>query len=203
MKKVVLLLIALVLMPLFSLSQNLENLDYISPVHNGVAAIKKDGQWAFIDTQGVLVVDFRKDLVLTKFGKSNYPIFENNRCLITQKKDGIPYYGYIDKTGKTVIEPQFLNAMPFNENKAIALELVKEVLGKNEILNKEVYQYKYFEVVIDSDGKIKTYLTGPVYIGLDASNLIEPPVITSTFISENLIATRGKDKKWKIKMLNK
>ncbi|WAC02787.1 WG repeat-containing protein [Lacinutrix neustonica] len=175
MKKVVLLLIALILIPLFSLSQNLEKLDYISPVHNGLVAIKKDGQWAFIDTQGDLVVDFRTDLVLTTFGKINYPIFESNRCLITQNKDGIPYYGYIDKTGKTVIAPQFLNAMPFNNNTAIALELVKVDLGENEILNKKVYRYKYFEVTIDPTGQIKTYLTDAVYIGLTPSNLLKAP----------------------------
>ncbi|WP_044397511.1 WG repeat-containing protein [Lacinutrix sp. Hel_I_90] len=203
MRKQVILFMVLLFIPLINAAQNTEQLDFISPFSDGVAAIKKGNQWAFIDTDGELILDFRTDLVLTETGRTSYPIFNSNRCLIIKNKAGIPYYGYIDKTGKTVIEPQFLNARPFNENKAIALELVKEDLGKNEILNKEVYQYKYFEVVIDSDGKIKTYLTGPVYIGLSASNLRKPPVISSTFISENLIATRSKDKKWKIKMLNK
>ena len=36
--------------------------------------------------------------------------------LITVCKDGL--YGYIDRTGKLVIEPQYTEALPMKENKA-------------------------------------------------------------------------------------
>lgn len=201
MKKGVFLWMVLLLIPLIITAQITDPLDFISPFNEGVAAVKKGNQWGFIDTTGTIVVDFRTDVLVSKTEHANYPLFKNNRCLIIQKRDDIPYYGYIDKTGKTVIEPQFLNATHFSGNKAIALELVKEELGENEILNKMVYTYKYYEVVIDTKGQIETYLTDGVYIGLTALNLIKAPEITSELIAEHLIATRDNNKKWKLKRL--
>ncbi|WP_291372370.1 WG repeat-containing protein [Cyclobacterium sp.] len=53
------LLITLVLIPFIGIAQTFENLDYISPFSNGVAAIKKGNEWGFIDPEGNLIVDFR------------------------------------------------------------------------------------------------------------------------------------------------
>lgn len=198
MKKVVILCIAIISIPFFSTSQNIKDVDYISPFHDGVSAIKKDNQWAFINAEGTIVVGFRDDLVSTKSKEGNYPIFYDNRCLVKQKKEGIPYYGYIDKSGKVVIEPQFLNAVNFKKGHAIVLELVKVDLGETRSLDKKVYRYKYFEVIIDVSGSSKKYLTDAVYIGLTPENLIKPPVITSQFISENLVASKAKNKSWSI-----
>ncbi|CAM3782902.1 WG repeat-containing protein [Flavobacterium gelidilacus] len=179
-----------------------ENIDYISPYHNSVAAVKKGSNWGFMDKKGAIVINFREDLVSTEINNDNYPIFSNERCLISKEKDGIPYFGYIDKSGKTVIEPQFLNATNFNKNAAIVLKLVKEKLGTNELM-KNVVSYEYFEVVIDKDGKTGQYLSEePIHITLANQNMKDKPVITSKFIADNLIAIRNKSNNWTIKKIN-
>jgi len=50
MKKVVILFVVLFLTPFYLGAQTIENVDFISPVNDGLAAIKKDNQWAFINT---------------------------------------------------------------------------------------------------------------------------------------------------------
>ena len=91
------LFITFVLIPFLGMAQTIENIDYISPFHNEVAAIKKGSQWAFINNEGKIVVDFRSDLVPTKTNNDSYPIFSNDKCLIAHQKNDILYYGYIDK----------------------------------------------------------------------------------------------------------
>lgn len=202
MKKTIILFIATLLIPFFGISQTFENLDYISPFNEGVSAIKKDNQWAFINSDGDIVVNFRNDLVVTKFDDGNYPIFKNGRCLIEKKKDGISYFGYIDTSGKTVIEPRFLNAKNFNNNVATVLELEKEEVGKNRALDKSVVYYKYYEVTIDTQGNVKNYLTQKgINIVLDKKFLRKPPKFTAKQISDNLIAVKNENGKWTIKKI--
>jgi hypothetical protein len=193
------LLIVIFLIPILGFSQSIENVDYISAFNNGVAAVKKGGKWGFMDKEGTLVINYRDDLVSTETDNTNYPIFRNERCLVTLKKDGIPYYGYIDKSGEIVVEPQFLNATNFIENAAIVLKLVKENLGTNELM-KNVVSYHYFEVIIDKDGEVNQYLSqDPIHITLTKEKMRNKPVITSKLISDNLIAIRNNNKKWTVK----
>ena len=164
-------LITLLLIPVFALAQTNEALDFIAPFNDGVAAIKKDNSWGFINNKGAIIIDFRDDLVLTETDYGSYPVFKNNRCLISEKKDGILYFGYIDKTGKKVIQTKFLNALNFNDNETIALELIKEELGENDVLGKKVVNYRYYEVIIDTNGAIKSYLN-PEGINIVLDNLL-------------------------------
>ena len=202
MKKAIILFIAVLLIPVFGFAQNIENIEnmeYIAPFNDEVAAIKKDGQWAFINAEGNIVVNFRNDLVSTKTNDGNYPVFNNGRCIIAKEKNGISYFGYIDKTGKTVIEPKFLNATNFNDNKAIALELIKEEAGKNPILDKNIVYHKYFEVTIDSNGDILNYLNPKgVNVTLDEKFLSKPPTINAKFISKYLVSFKTNDNKFDI-----
>ena len=195
------ILIVLLLLPLIGVTQTLENIDYISPFHNEVAAVKKGTEWAFINKEGETVIDFRNDLVLTKTDNENYPIFNSERSLIANKKNGITYFGYIDKSGKTVIEPQFLNATNFKNDVAVVLNLVKKQLGGNELM-KNVVSYHYFEVVIEKDGKINQYLTeDPIHITLTKEKMKNTPVITSKLISNNLVAVKANNNKWILKKI--
>ena len=195
-------LITLLLIPVFALAQTNEALDFIAPFNDGVAAIKKDNSWGFINNKGAIIIDFRDDLVLTETDYGSYPVFKNNRCLISEKKDGILYFGYIDKTGKKVIQTKFLNALNFNDNETIALELIKEELGENDVLGKKVVNYRYYEVIIDTNGAIKSYLNPEgINIVLDKDFLKNPPKITSKRISDDLVATRNEDNKWVIKSI--
>ena len=191
------------LIPLLVCAQTQENLDKIAPFHEGLAAIQKGSQWGFMNTEGDLVVDFRNDLFPSPEHK-NYPVFIDERCLVTQKKDGITYFGYINPTGKTAIEPQFLNATNFKEGKAIVLKLIKEVAGKNDALGKSIVYYKYNEVIISKDGKIVKYLTPEgKNIALDRSVLKNPPPITYKQIAASLYAQKDEKNKWTVLKVDK
>lgn len=202
MKRIIFPFLLMAFAPFLCFAQPIENIDFISPFNNDVAAIKKGNLWAFIDTNGTMIIDFRPDLVSEKIGNDNYPIFKNNRCLISQKKDGISYFGYIDKTGKAVIEPQFLNATHFENNKAVVLKLEEEYVGDNTILDKKVISYKYFEVVIDDQGDTKNYLDfNGIAVALDKKYLYEPPKIIRHLISDSLYAYLNRNKKWVIEKI--
>jgi len=203
MKKGAILLVIVMLISTFGYTQSLENLDYVSPFHDEVAAIKKGGQWAFINERGKIVINFRDDIVTTKSNDVSYPIFKINRCLIAKQKEGVSYFGYIDKTGKTVIEPQFLNATNFNNNEAIVLELIKENVGQNEVLVKNVVYYRYYEAIIDTNGDIKTYLNPKgVNVVLDKKFLRKPPHFKSKILSDHLYAILNENNKWAIIKIN-
>lgn len=202
MKKSIILLI-LVASTIFSgKAQILENLDYVSDFNEGLAAVKKDKQWAFINANGNLVIDFREDLVATKFENDSYPVFRNGRCLIEKRKDGVAYYGYMDTTGKVVVEPQFLNASNYKNEVALALYLVSEELGKNNLLGKTMVNYQYFVVAIDRKGNIISYLTETgTPVVLDKKNLKNPPKINARLISETLCAVLTGHDKWNIRKI--
>ncbi|EDP70430.1 hypothetical protein FBALC1_06723 [Flavobacteriales bacterium ALC-1] len=199
MKKIKSILIIVLIFPILGFSQIIEDLDFISPFHDGFAAIKKDNQWGFINSEGAIVVDYRNDLVTTKMKDYNYPVFSEGRCLIKQVRDGISYFGFINATGKTSIEPQFLNANNFKDNKAIALKLVKETVSRNTALDKNIVYYKYFEVTIDTNGTVIDYLTQKGQnIVLDKDYLRKPPKINSKQISKNVFIIKNKHNKWRI-----
>lgn len=180
-------------------SQIIDDADFVSPMNDGMVAVKKGSQWGFVNSEGHMAINFRGDLVISKTADGNFPVFHNDRCLITQKKDGITYYGYIDRTGKTVIEPQYLNATDFQDNVAIVLVLRRNETARNVALNKPVVYYDYFEVAINPNAEVITYLTQePVNITLSPENLRRPPVINSRILSGNLFAVMNAQKKWSI-----
>ena len=199
MKKSAVLYLTLIILPIFGLAQSIENLEFVSPFHDDMAAIKKDGKWAFINKEGNLIIDFRTDLVTTNTEDGDYPMFNNDRCPIVAVKAGISYFGFIDKSGKTVIEPLFLNSSDFEDGTAIALEVIKKVIGKNTALDKDIVNYRYFEVVIDTDGKVMYYLNPEgINVVLDKDFLRAVPQITSKHISEDLYVVKNKKGLWNI-----
>lgn len=203
MKKAILLFFVMSIIPLHGFTQTLDNLDYIAPFKDDVAAIKKGDEWGFINRQGDIVVDFRNDLVITKSEEGDFPVFSDDRCIIEHEKDGISYFGYIDKSGKTVIEPQFLNATNFKDNLAIAIELRKEASGKHEVLDKEMYYYKYYDVMIATDGSIQKYITRKgVNIALDKRFIEKPLKLRSKRISDDLVAIKNTNGTWMIQNVN-
>lgn len=202
MKKLVVFLILIIIIPNFVYTQTIKNIDFISPFHDGVAAVKKANQWGFINLKGELIINFRDDLVSSFIDGAKYPYFSDGRCLISEKRNEVTYFGYINKTGETVIKPEFLNANNFYTNLAIVLKLNVEHVGNNPVLNKNIVYYKYIEVIIDSDGFIKEYLSDPINVVLDKKFLPSPPPITSKFISDDLIAIKDNKKTWTVKRIN-
>jgi len=199
MQKAAILFLTLIIIPFFTSAQSIKNVDFISPFHDDVAAIKKDGKWAFINKEGNLIIDYRTDLVTTNTNHGDYPMFNDNRCPIVEVKAGISYFGFIGKSGKTVIEPQFLNSSDFKDGIAIVLKVVKRVIAKNTALDKDMVNYRYFEVLINTDGKVTYYLTQDgVNIVLDKDFLIAVPQITSKYLTDHLYAVKSKNKTWNI-----
>lgn len=75
------------------------------PFASGYAAVKRDGQWGFIDANGEIKIDFQFDDALS-FGQhlAAVQIGEN--------------WGYISLAGEIVIEPNFLEAKSFYNGSA-------------------------------------------------------------------------------------
>ena len=194
--------LTLLIIPILGIGQTIENIDFVSPFHDGLSAVKKGNNWAFIDQNGSIIIDFRQDLVKTKTDKGYYPLFSNGKCIIAQKKDDILLYRLIDKKGNISIEPQFLNVLNFQGNKTLALIVHKETIGFNDIFKKDVVNYHYFEVVIDENGNSLDHLTQlALHISPKYSKSKEPPVITSKFISDNLIAVKSDENKWNLRKI--
>lgn len=188
MKKLVFILLTFVLFSFSGISQVVEHIDYMSPFHDGYAAIKKGETWAIINQEGTIVIDYREDLVPLAMEDGKYPVFRNGRALIKEVKEGVNYYGYIDMKGAVVIEPKFINARCFKYDKAIVTKLIKEKLGYNKVMDKPVVSYMYQEVVIDFYGDEIAFVTEPEVIpNLNVKSKI--PKIRSKIVSKNLVLT--------------
>lgn len=191
-------------------SQGLKDLDEVTPYHENLAAIRKGDKWAFINEVGAVSIDFRSDIVsdLSNNYPSNdprkkieYPHFSNDRCLVKTVKEGVSYFGYINKQGDVVINREYVNATPFVNGYAMVLKVEKEFLGTNNLLAKNVVSYSYDEVLIDVDGKVVMHLEGPKHLILSKEKLRKPPAINSYFLTENLLVVKNDNKKWEIKVL--
>jgi hypothetical protein len=184
-------------------AQIIENIEQVTPFHNTYAAIQKGDQWAFINKEGSIVVDFRNDLVplpcIHCENEKEHPIFNAGLSLIKQKMGDIEYYGYMNTSGQVVIDPQFINAIAFNDiGLAIVHTLTKETIGQNTILNKDMIRYTYSEVVIDTTGKVVKHLLGPIHVIPNKGRFFKIYPIKSYFIDDFLVATQEKNKKWTI-----
>ena len=190
MKKLIFIFSIVVLIPFFGSTQVIDSINYISPFHDGFASIQKDSEWAIIDEEGTIVIDFRGDLVSLKIKNDSYPAFISGRCLIKEIKDDVTYFGYININGDIVVEPQFINATNFKYDKAIVTKLVIYELGYNSIMEKPIVSYKYREIVIDSSGNLKNCLTEEKPLSY-LKPFIKIPIIHSKIISKNLVIIKN------------
>ncbi|RPD98749.1 WG repeat-containing protein [Aureibaculum marinum] len=175
-------------------SQIIENVDEVVPFHEGLAAIKKNNQWAFINSNGEKVIDYRDDIVKSR-GKNNikYPYFKEGRCLIRKTIDGIDFYGFIDNTGNEVISPKYLKASNFKNGYAIIVNFDEYKVGKNPILGKEIVNKILEEYIIDTSGKIIKYLYNPRKCSLSQLNDKNAPCFDSKFIGNKMVAVKNKN----------
>jgi len=203
------LLFLLVLMPYSGAAQDLAEIDEVAPFNEGLAAVRKGNQWGFINEKGDLVIDFRDDLVWNKFADTGredvdgirQPIFRDGRCLIKEmlEEEEIYVYGFIDKTGKTVIKPEYLNVTEFNQGYAVGILLTKTFRGKNNFqLN--IYDYKFSEVILDTKGDIMLLLTQRDNI-LMSRRRYELPDLYAKLLSPKLAAVKKGDN-WELKKLD-
>lgn len=183
-----------------SFAQILGNIDEVYPFYGDYAAIRKGNQWAFINKNGEKIIEFRKDLVLSNVTNEttqskvfSFPIFKDGRCLIKKEIGGEYYYGYIDEKGNEIITPQFFNASNFLDGYAIIVKHLKDTIGYNEVLKKNVVSYKLEEYIINVKGEIVKYLLTRKYV--KSKSTLE---IQSKFLTPHLIAIKNKDNKWEI-----
>lgn len=197
----------LVFLPLIAAAQ-LTEIDEIGPFSEELAAVRKGNQWGFIDKEGTLVIDFRDDLVWNTAADTSahginsirQPSFHDGRCLVKKIIEEIPVYGFMDTTGKIVIEHKFLNVSHFNDGYTIGIIYEKVFVGKNEI-KLDVYKHKFHEVVMDASGEIQEYLVKPENIQMRKSRY-QLPRLHTRLISKNLIVIRGNDNQLEIRKLN-
>ena len=194
MKNVVILVICFIISS-FGYAQIIIDIDDISPYFEELSSIKKGDQWAFINNKGIKVIDFRDDLVSSKTEENSagYPLFSEGRCLTRKLKDGVYYYGYIDKKGKQIISSQYLNATNFINGYAIVIYLEKEVIGFNESLGKDVVSYTLKEYIIDTSGVTIMYLDNARNYVKSKYKTENLPGFYSKFIGPHLIAVQTTD----------
>ncbi len=198
-----LFLISTMMLSMSLQAQVIENIEQITPFHNNYAAIQKGEQWAFINKEGTIAVDFRNDLVplpcVHSEDQIEHPVFNAGLSLVKQTKETIEYYGYMNTSGQVVIEPQFINATSYNDvGLAIVHKLTKETIGQNTILDKDMIRYTYSEIVIDTSGNVVKHLLGPIHVIPNKGRFSKTYPIKSYFIDDFLIATQEKNKKWTI-----
>ena len=195
------------MIPLLTFSQVIQDLDFIGPANEGHIPVLKNNKWGFINSQGEVAVNFRSDLIhnekissKTDVGvdSQQIPSMRDGRIIIKKVIDQIPYYGFIDSSGKTVIEPEFLNVSNFNNGYALALKIEEKFLGRNDLLDITIKSYNYDVVLIDREGEVKQYLAGPFPVGISREKLREAPRIEARWVSEDLIAVKNPEKKWGI-----
>lgn len=184
----------------FSSAQILNNVDEVYPFKEDLAAVKNENKWGFINKNGELVIPYRTDIVVSNIGKTTnaFPVFNSNRCLIKKLIDEVYYYGYIDKTGTVVIEPQFLNATNFENGYALIIEPSKDIIGFNKLLNKNIISSTIEEFVINTDGEKVRYLENPIKYDFLKRKSAIPPVFHSKFIAPNIVAVKKRNMKWDI-----
>lgn len=206
MKKYILAIIT-ILISTVVLAQLPENLDEVTPFNEGLAAVRQGNEWAFIDEDGTVVIDFRNDIYWNKEATSadegvtavRHPHFSDGLCMVVKYVDEIPVYGFIDTKGDLVIEHQFLNVRPFKDGFTTGILYETVFRGQNEFkLN--IYEYKFHEVLMRSDGEIVDFMNRRYNIQMKKPRYTMPN-IESMMLNEQLVAYK-KEGNWELKRLN-
>lgn len=175
----------------------MSKLDEVGPFSEGLAAVRKDGKWGFIDEDGNLVIEFRNDVVWNQNADESqgdikairYPKFKNGLCAIQEIKDeGIPYYGFMDTQGNIVVEPEYLNVTAFEDGRAIGVYCRRTFRGKNDFqLN--IYDYAFTEVVLNTKGEIIWPISKREDISM-AKRQYQMPELKASFIAPDLMLVK-------------
>ncbi|MFT6795774.1 MAG: hypothetical protein ACJART_000912 [Maribacter sp.] len=197
------------MLPITFVAQELKGIDEIAPFSEGLAAVRQGDQWGFINEEGALVIDFRRDVYWnnnTDTSKSDisgvgYPMFNKGRCLITKEvEDGVPLYGFMDTKGSTVIEPQFLNVYPFKDGYTTGVLFDKTLKGENEFKLK-IYEFKFFDVLLDASGNIEEYFERRQNIEMTIRRY-QMPSIGAKWLANGLVAVHIEDKGWEVRKID-
>lgn len=204
---IVLMMLVLTFLPPI-VAQDLKGIDEIAPFSEGLAAVRQGEKWGFINEEGTLVIDFREDVYWNSNADTDkldisgvrYPIFKEGKCLITKNvEDGVPLYGFMDSKGNTVIEPKFLNVYPFTNGYTTGVLFDKTLKGENEFKLK-IYEFKFFDVLLDTSGNIEEYFEKRSNIQM-TKRRYQIPSIGVKRIADGLVAVHIKDQGWEVRKL--
>lgn len=186
-----LILILLTCFPLITNAQVLSKIDKVTPFQEGLGSVEKNNSWGFINSEGTLIIDYRKDVVAFS---GEHPVFNNGLCLIQEVRDGITFYGYINKMGEKVIPTEYIAATPFKNGYARVIKYYKSKTNATNALGKTIVNYSYNELVIDTKNKKVQHLRGPnTLLFKNLKSKQNQPNIASQFISDRLIAVKEKN----------
>lgn len=182
-------------------AQVLTKIDEVGFINDNLIAVRKADSWSFIDINGALIINFRKDIVATP---EAFPIFSNGLCLIKEKREGIIYYGYINNKGETVIPTEYIAATPFNNGFASVIKHYKTNTGGTNILGKNIIIHSYNEIIIDTKNKLVTHISGPNHMLFDQLKLQQNvPAIRAKFVGDYLVTVKEDDNTYSIHNLLK
>lgn len=169
--------------------------DYVSNFKNELAAVKKDGKWALVNSEGKNITDFDyEDVLLDEYGTciSNGVIFV---------KESGKYY-MVDAKGKKISDQGFDNAYSFVSDQPAAV-CVDGKWGFIDVEGKMVIEPKYDKAKSFSIGLAPVCVKGTwKYINTSEENLIKETFSDAKPFAANGIAAIKQNDVWSyIKLL--
>ena len=149
---------------------------------DGVARFCDGGRWGFIDLSGAVVIPpafdnvqpFRNGLCAVQVGKDAWRIIDRTgrttcdevfhelsgfganglaRATLWKKASNERWHGFVDRTGRWVIEPRFRDARPFGESPAAAASLDGDLYGLIDAQGRWVLEPRYPRIdAFNADG---------------------------------------------------
>lgn len=182
-------------------NQHLKNIDKTEGFNEGFVAIRKDNSWGFIDLNGTLTIDFRKDIVTSSNQSS---IVTNDLFFSEEKRENFFCYDYINAKGETIIPTNYIATTAFKNGFARVIKHYKSNTGAKNILGQNIRRYIYNELVIDAKNETAMHITGPHHLLFDDLKFHQNvPAIRSEFISNYLIALKEDDNTYSLHILKK
>lgn len=182
-------------------AQELKNIEKVGDFSEGFMAVSNGNSWGFIDVNGTLVINFRKDIAASP---KAFPVFSNGLCLIKEKRENIIYYGYINTKGETIIPTEYIAASSFENGYARVIKNYKTATRGTNVLGKKKVSHSYNEMVIDTKNKLVVQVRGPHNLLLyKLKSQEDMPVLRSQFINDRLIAVIEDNNTYSIRKLIK
>jgi hypothetical protein len=174
--------------------------------HEGLARFRsRKGKWGFVDKEGKVVVeaqydevwDFSEGIALVKSGgRGGKPIASEGALPRPDKefyermrpsREPKGKFGYIDKTGKVILPPQYETASSFSEGAAIVK--LKDKYGFVGTKGKLIIEAKYDSAYNFSDG-LAAVKAGKKwgYIDMKGSVVIKPQFDSASCFHNGLVA---------------
>jgi len=151
---------------------------HISPYTEGLAVAADTDGYVVLDEDGRVISDKYQFIGSYKSGRAVY---------YKQTSDGSLFYGYLDESGKPVIQPIYIYATDFEGNRAV----VKLGEGLHAIIDRTgtvIKTMEYWEVSGLSDGKaaFRIYAGGKYgYVDSNGNEIINPSFVYAGEFRDN------------------